>query len=135
MQDIFRADWAEAPVPETMPAGSTLSVPVRVVNVSDSNWPSGGPTRVSLSYHWLDAEGRLVIGDGARSALPRDLPAGRAAQVDLEIQTPAEAGNYQLRLNPVREQVAWFSDRHLESAPTFPVASSSPSATGTCPET
>lgn len=119
--DIFRADWAEAPVPETMPAGSTLSVPVRVVNVSDSNWPSGGPTRVSLSYHWLDAEGRLVIGDGARSALPRDLPAGRAAQVELEIQTPAEAGNYQLRLNPVREQVAWFSDRHPESAPTFPV--------------
>ncbi len=119
--DIFRAEWAEAPVPPTLPAGAQITIPVRVINVSDSNWPAGGPTRVTLSYHWLDARGEVVVGDGARTLLPRDLAPRKAAQVDLKVQVPDQPGDYFLRLNPVREHVAWFSDRHPESAPLFPV--------------
>ena len=111
-QDLFHARWVEAAVPPELPAGRDAMVDVVVRNDSSFAWPHAGPTRVSLSYHWLDAQGRSVVREGARSLFATPVEPGEGAGATMKIQTPAEPGDYLLELDLVREQVSWFSDRN-----------------------
>lgn len=120
-QDLFHARWVEAAVPPELPAGRDTMIDVVVRNDSSFAWPNGGPTRVSLSYHWLDAEGRSVLREGARSLFATPVDPGKGAGATMKIQTPAEPGDYLLELDLVREQVSWFSDRNPASTRRVPV--------------
>jgi hypothetical protein len=120
-QDVYQARWVEAAVPPEIPAGRDTMIDVVVRNDSAFPWPNGGPTRISLSYHWLDVQGRSVLREGARSLFATPVDPGKGAGATMKIQAPAEPGDYLLELDLVREQVSWFSDRNPTSTRRVPV--------------
>lgn len=93
-------------------AGKEVKVAVRVTNPTDEIWPARGEGldayAVRLSYHWLDATGRMVEFDGLRTGLPHDLGPGASTTLRAKIRAPARPGSYQLQLTMLQEGVRWF---------------------------
>ena len=81
----------------------------RLKNSSDERWPSSGPTRVNLSYHWLGPDGATVFWEGQRTALDSDVESGGELELMQSVTAPEVPGSYYLQLDLVRERVAWFS--------------------------
>lgn len=82
---------------------------VRLTNTGTIPWPAAGATPVRLSYHWLDRAGVVVVWDGERTVLPRDVAPGETVSVMLAYAPPLATGAYTLRIDLVREGVSWFS--------------------------
>jgi hypothetical protein len=83
--------------------------PVTVVNTGAVTWPASGPNPIHVSYHWLTADGSVVVWDGARASLPTDVAPGQSAVVSVPVTSPEKLGGYVLRVDLVQEGVAWFS--------------------------
>lgn len=66
-----------------------------------------------LAYHWVDARdpSRSVVREGLRTPVTSHVPAGASWSGPLTVQAPAAPGRYVLRIDLVRERVAWFSER------------------------
>jgi hypothetical protein len=111
----FKVEFVEQTIPNEMIHGQTVSVDVTVKNSSAKRWPSQpnpkGRHAVNLSYHWLDRERQIVVFDGVRTALPRDLNPGESVTLKAAIRAPENAGDYLLHLTLVQEGVAWFSEK------------------------
>ena len=103
----YRVEWEEAHIPAEAATGSTIAVAVAVRNNGDRVWPA---SQVFVSYHWLRDE-RLVVWDGKRTRLPRDLRAGGRVPLSVQVATPTDPGSYVLILTLVHELVAWFERR------------------------
>jgi N-acetylmuramoyl-L-alanine amidase-like protein len=107
---FFGASLGVDQTPASMGAKLTVSVPVRITNMSNFDWGSN----VNLSYHWYDAAGNLLAWDGLRTPL-----AGTArthiAAVNAKIAVPATPGTYRLRYDIVQEGVAWFSGQGMQT--------------------
>jgi hypothetical protein len=110
-QDVFAARWVRTTLPQQATAGTTFEVPVRLVNDSEVTWPVEGGARVELAYHWRRLNGEVVLWDGARTPLTSAVPPGATARSSMKVTAPAEPGRYVLELDPVFENVAWFSER------------------------
>src|SRR5207244_12419597 len=106
----YGASCAGRQTPSTMSAKVTMSVPVKIENMSNFDWGSN----VNLTYHWYDAAGNVVVWDGLRTSL-----AGTAktviAAVNAQIAVPATPGTYKLRYDIVQEGVAWFSGQGMQT--------------------
>jgi SpoIID/LytB domain protein len=102
------ATYQVAP-PTSAGAGTTLQLPVTVLNAGTDTWNAVGPNPVNLSYHWLDAFGKAAVWDGARTPLGSDIPGGGARQLAATIPLPAQPGPYQLQLALVKEGIAWLN--------------------------
>ena len=102
-------------------AGATTTAHLVLENGGAATWRSRGAEGLQLSYHWLDAQGRSVLREGARSLFATPVEPGKGAGATMKIQTPAEPGDYLLELDLVREQVSWFSDRNPASTRRVPV--------------
>jgi hypothetical protein len=100
----------EAPVPE-LKVDQSIKIRVAVRNLSGVTWPAFGEKPVRLSYHWLDKAGQVVVYDGERTLLEKDLPAGATAKLDAVVKAPGKPGEYTLQLTMVQENVAWFIDK------------------------
>jgi hypothetical protein len=102
-------------VPSEMKVGGQpAKITVKVVNSSAASWPAqlGGRNllgSVNIAYHWNLNEKNVV--EGQRALLSSDLATKQGADVQLEVKPPPEEGNYVLRVEPVQEAVAWFSER------------------------
>jgi hypothetical protein len=116
------ADWYRAAVePVASPAGrmppsivaaGVADVAFQVRNLGALTWRQLPPREVALSYHWIDAgNGTLVVFDGARSPLPRDVPPGGEVIVPARVRAPAGPGRYVLWWDLVQERATWFSER------------------------
>lgn len=92
----------------TFDLGSSSTVSVVVTNTGTTTWPAGGANPVHLSYHWLQS-GATVVWDGARAALPSDVPSEASVTVALPVLSPPRAGTFTLRIDLVQEGMAWFS--------------------------
>lgn len=82
---------------------------VRVANDGSETLPSAiaiAPL-IRISYHWLDANGALVIHDGVRTPLPGPIAPGEQMLVPICVKTPG-AGAWILELDLVNESVRWF---------------------------
>ena len=103
-----------------VPARGTIGVPlvaaVRITNTSSFPWIATGVNPVDLAYHWADLANNTVTWDGQRSPLPADVPIGGTVTVNATILTPKATGTYVLRLDLVREGVAWFSSNGVATA-------------------
>jgi hypothetical protein len=110
----FKVEFGAHRIPTEMIAGQQTSADVTLKNVSERSWPSKpnrqGKNAVRLSYHWLDRKGRMVVFEGLRTALPRDLGSGETAKLTATIQAPEKAGKYVLDVTLVQEGVAWFPE-------------------------
>jgi subtilisin family serine protease len=103
------ASYAPTPsTPSTFVLGAN-AFPVTVVNTGAITWSAAGPNPVHVSYHWLAPDGSVVVWDGARASLPADLAPGQSAVVTVPVASPEKLGGYVLRIDNVREGVAWFS--------------------------
>jgi hypothetical protein len=110
----LKVEFGRHNIPAEMTVAQTVSADVTVKNASTKTWPSKpnkkGRNAVNLSYHWLDSERRMVVFDGLRTPLPRDLGPGESVTLRATIQAPEQAGQYLLHVTMVQEAVAWFSD-------------------------
>ena len=89
---------------------ATIDVDVR--NAGVRLWPAAGPQRVTLSYHWRDeATGRMVVFDGIRTPLPRDVAPGETIRLPARVISPAKVGRYRLHLELVHEGITWFGEQ------------------------
>jgi hypothetical protein len=120
-RDLFQLEWGNGRIPERVVAGTYFNVITRVTNRSQYTWPALGPTRVDLSYHWLDAAGQTVVWEGERTLLNSDLRPGGIAALKQRVLAPAAAGEYTLVLEPVRENISWFSARNPDAVLRAPV--------------
>ncbi len=113
--DAFKAELSPIGDSLTMKAHSTITIPVKVKNNSNSIWPAKGTSNgkriVNLAYHWLDADGRVVLWDGKRNSLLCDVKPHEEVTLNAVINAPDNPGNYILEFDMVQERVAWFRDR------------------------
>ena len=65
---------------------------------------------VHLSYRWFDANGDIAVAEGHRTPLPAPLRPGDSVGVDVTVQLPAVAGDYELGLTLVQEHYAWLDE-------------------------
>ncbi len=97
-------------VPATFAAGATVTVPLRVQNLSNFDWDGF----VDLSYHWIDQFGKVVVWEGARTTLS-GIRVNEVRAVNATVVAPASAGAYRLRFDIVQEGVAWFSGQGMQT--------------------
>jgi hypothetical protein len=114
----FRAQLTVADPPARLRAGQKETIVVRVRNASDVAWPA--PDFVSSKYvvavgdNWLDASGQTVGAEpymDGRYGIQSGLGPGEEVELPLVVTAPARPGEYQLELDMVQEQVAWFREK------------------------
>jgi hypothetical protein len=110
----FKVEFGPHNIPTKMMVAQTISADVTIRNGSTRTWPSKpnqkGRHAVNLSYHWLDSKRQMVVFDGLRTPLPRDLGPGESVKLEATIRAPEKAGEYLLHVTMVQEGVAWFSE-------------------------
>ena len=104
----YGASYTVAVPPQLLPGGRA-SVPVTVRNDGLVSWPAGGTSPVHIAAHIVDAGGATVLWDGDRAALPADLAPGQSVTVSVPIAAPLGGGTYTVRVDAVREGIAWLS--------------------------
>jgi hypothetical protein len=128
----FKVEFGRHNIPTEMIASETVLADVTIKNASSKTWPSkpdpGGRNAVNLSYHWLDRKRQVVVFDGLRTPLPRDLSPGESVTLRATIRAPEKAGEHVLHVTLVQERVAWFSemDGGQLSIPVSVAAASAP---------
>lgn len=120
-----RAAYTPGELPETLQPGTPYRLPITVTNTGLAPWPVSGPSPVRLSYHWLDAAGRMVVWDGARTDLPRDIAPGESVSLNALVVAPPQPGTYLLQWDLLQENVSWFSARGV-TGPAVPVRVGAP---------
>jgi len=92
-------------------SGGLAAVPFTITNKSNFSWPAAGSNAVTLSYHWLNAAGQVVVWDGKRTRLSADLAPDQSVTLQAQVEFPTVQGTYRLRWDLVHEGVAWFSSK------------------------
>ncbi|MCP3957508.1 MAG: hypothetical protein GY719_06615, partial [bacterium] len=111
-RDVYGVEWLGCGAPPSVAAGEEFLAAARLRNGSGHPWPHQGTARVRLSYHWLDAAGEQAHYDGLRTELTAGVEPGEQLDAWLQVQAPGEPGRYLLEVDPVFENVAWFSTRN-----------------------
>jgi hypothetical protein len=90
--------------------GERRRVYVRVSNEGEERWPASLQERplIRLSSRWLRADGSAHTAEGPRSGLGRTVAPGESLLAALDVQAPADAGEYVLEVDLVHEHVRWF---------------------------
>jgi frataxin-like iron-binding protein CyaY len=105
---------------DQLKVGTVSKIIVSVRNDSSHIWPAkgqpGGPYTISLAYHWLDKDGKVVVWDGLRTSLPYDLKPGNEVTLNASVKAPEKPGDYILEFDMVQEKVAWFKWKGSETA-------------------
>ncbi|MGH2451382.1 MAG: hypothetical protein ACRDGE_08970, partial [Candidatus Limnocylindria bacterium] len=107
---FYGGSFEVSATPGTMAPGVTVTVPIKVQNLSNFTWDSS----INLAYHWYDASGKVVVWDGARTPLSGMAPQELRA-IDARIDVPSTPGTYTLRYDIVHEGVTWFSGKGMQT--------------------
>jgi len=116
LRPTYGANYDIRPVPLSTSTGAVIDATVTLTNTSTVAWRAAGAHPVRLAYHWSDLAGRTVVWDGARTALPADLPAGATVTLRALIAPPTVFGGYILQVDLVREGLFWFSAANVAPA-------------------
>ncbi len=84
-------------------------IPVYVDNRANRMLVSTDDQKCYLSYHLYDEEGTLLEYDNERTEFVIPLFSGQSGEEEIRI-SGLERGIYQVKLDVVKEGVAWFSD-------------------------
>src|SRR5579859_1015827 len=107
----FGATYAlTAPATSFLP-GSRVLLPVTLTNTGLLTWAAGGSNPVHAAAHVYDAVGALLVWDGERASLAADVAPGQTVTLNVPVALPPSAAlaRYDVRIDLVREGVAWFS--------------------------
>jgi len=111
VQGAYDAHYANYEGPSEAGPGQEFRAKVTIRNRSFRSWSSRHPDAPDyLSYHWLDRRGDIVIWDGDRNPLPRDIGPGEEAEVLFRVKTPDKPGRYSLAVEMVQEGRSWSSE-------------------------
>lgn len=104
----YGASYTVGALTPQLPGGRAV-MPVTLRNDGLVTWTAGGANPIHVAAHIIDAAGAMVSWDGERSTLPNDLAPGQSVTASVIVNTPAKAGSYTVRVDLVREGVAWLS--------------------------
>ena len=83
------------------------NVPMTITNITNVLWTTAGAAPVRLSSHWYDDRGNVLVWDGPRTELGRDVAPGETVAVSVALGTPP-AGAAAVTIDLVSEGVRWF---------------------------
>ena len=112
---FYRVRWLYHDAPHVMEAGEVYRLQVCLQNVGTQGWRSIDWHPTMLSYHWLDADGRMVVLDGKRTPFLTTVYPQQKRCVHAYVYTPARSGRYILQFDLVREHIAWFSQKGADT--------------------
>jgi hypothetical protein len=98
--------WRERAIPVPR-AGSIAVGRLLLENRGSAVWR---PSRVKLSYHWLDQSGNAIVWDGIRTELPHEVEPGGLVELEPRIRGPIPPGPYRLAFDLVEEGRFWFAE-------------------------
>lgn len=103
-------EWISANAPPTLKIGETKKIEVSFRNAGTQPISN---EMLAVSYHWMDASDptRVIVWDGLRAAVAHPLQPGEKYVANLPLHPPDNPGNYILKVDLVREGVAWFSPK------------------------
>lgn len=109
-EEGFGRDVTRAILPERVPAGGALRIPVALANTGAWPWRGDAVLPVSLGMRFapLDAGG---AESEARASLPHAVPPGGRLEMVAEFAAPERPGRYRATFDLVLEDVAWFASR------------------------
>lgn len=106
----------------TLKAGEALELSVHVSNLSNVPFGSPGPARdpaygIFIGSHWQrrDADAADCV-EGLRARLQGLLAPGQTSCNTLRLRAPDQPGDYELIVDLVQEQVAWFRHKQGQAA-------------------
>jgi inositol phosphorylceramide mannosyltransferase catalytic subunit len=113
----------------SLEVNETRPIHIRVTNRGSETWPwdaQAGPA-IRCAYHWLHANGSVLVFDGHRTSFTCDVPTDATVVVPLLVEAPPSPGLYLLEVDLVHEDVRWFGANHripvaVEEAQTERVA-------------
>lgn len=108
VRSAYVATYTTGTLPVLLPGGRA-SLPVSVTNAGTVAWNSAGTAPIRVATHVNDAAGNVVIWDGLRTLLTQDLAVGAKLDTQVTVDAPLAAGSYKVRVDVVREGVAWLS--------------------------
>ena len=110
----YQATFGQVTLPSFVSGGS-YQVTVPVTNTGTVSWPAQpistattSTPQVTLSYHWTDGTGKVVVWDGRRSQLPSTVDPQSSVNVTATVVAPSTPCGCVLTFDLVREGVAWF---------------------------
>lgn len=101
-------------------AGTKIEIPILVKNTSNFVWEPKSSNPVNFGYNWSDLNGKIVVLNGERTALPTRLPPKRSMRLNAVVKLPSTPGKYILTLTMVQEYIGWFNQNGAQS-PQIPV--------------
>jgi hypothetical protein len=109
-QQSWYSAVVEAPADLAIPAGTVVSVPVKLTNKGRVSWDPAAAAPFLLSYHWLAADGEHVVEfEGLRTAFPSVVSPGATIAVEARVKAPGVPGRYRLLWDIGIERRLWFS--------------------------
>jgi len=117
----FKASLAISDPTTKLRAGERAVLQVHVKNASDTNWPALGEANgryaITLRNRWLNAGTSKVVNDmDGGTSLSHDLAGGAEIVLPLKVTAPAKAGDYDLEVDMVQEQVSFFREKGSQPA-------------------
>ena len=104
----YGASYAASP-PTPLQPGGRVALPVTLTNTGQVTWSAAGPNPVKVAAHLFDATGQTVVWDGERSSLSSDVGPGQSVATTVIVNAPATPGAYTVKVDLVREGIAWLS--------------------------
>jgi glycosyltransferase involved in cell wall biosynthesis len=104
----YQARWHVPNAPSEACAAQTFTLNAEVRNIGGALWlpVSESAFGVNVVYRWHCAE---QVSEWQRLPLPHSVPPNKSVALSLTLQAPAQAGEYILELDLVREGVTWFA--------------------------
>jgi pyruvate-formate lyase-activating enzyme len=90
--------------------GSTVTLPIMVVNSSQGRWVSRRDRSFCLGIKLLDLQGRMLDKQEG-PPLPSLVNPGDHVQLAYPLQAPETSGDYQILCDILQRPAQWFSDR------------------------
>jgi hypothetical protein len=103
-----------------MKVNEQIVLPISIHNNGVAVIPSEGKPDGSMvvlaTYHWIRADGPVVVWDGVRTKLPEDIRQNKSLDLPLTVKSPSEPGKHILIIDLVQEGAQWFADTGSQTA-------------------
>ena len=104
-------------MPRVATSGASALLEVEVRNLGQAVLASIPPFPIQVAYRWRRMGSQGISGEG-RAVLTSPLAPQESGVVALYVDIPVHPGRYELHIDVVQENVAWFGDRDATSART-----------------